>query len=125
MGLFAYTGFEYLAVPAGEMKKPGRDIPVAVFIAILVTTLIYILVQTVATGTLPGLAQTEKPLADAAASFLGPTDGILIAIGALLAIAGVNSGIALAGSRTLFALSSDGFLPVQEYIQNITHLMWQ
>ncbi len=111
IGLFAYTGFEYLAVPAGEMKKPGRDIPVAFFIAILVTTLIYISVQTVATGTLPGLAQSEKPLADAAASFLGPIGGILIAIGALLAIAGVNSGIALTGPRNLFALSSDGLLP--------------
>ena len=111
MGLFAYTGFEYLAVPAGEMKKPGRDIPLAFFIAILGTTLIYVLVQTVATGTLPGLAQSEKPLADAAASFLGPTGGMLIAIGALLAIAGVNSGIALTGPRNLFALSSDGFLP--------------
>lgn len=111
IGLFAYTGFEYLAVPAGEMKKPARDIPLAFFIAILVTTLIYVLVQTVATGTLPGLAQSEKPLADAAASFLGPTGGILIAIGALLAIAGVNSGIALTGPRNLFALSSDGLLP--------------
>ncbi len=111
IGLFAFTGFEFLAVPAGEMKKPGRDIPVAFFIAILGTTLIYILVQTVATGTLPGLAQSEKPLADAAASFLGPTGGILIAIGALLAIAGVNSGIALTGPRNLFALSSDGLLP--------------
>jgi len=111
IGLFAYTGFEYLAVPAGEMKKPARDVPVAFFIAILATTLIYIFVQTVATGTLPGLAQSEKPLADAAASFLGPTGGVLIAIGAILAIAGVNSGIALTGPRNLFALSSDGFLP--------------
>ena len=111
IGLFAYTGFEFLAVPAGEMKKPGRDIPLAFCIAILGTTLIYVLVQTVATGTLPGLAQSEKPLADAAASFLGPTGGILIAIGALLAIAGVNSGIALTGPRNLFALSSDRFLP--------------
>ncbi|WP_162532345.1 APC family permease [Candidatus Scalindua japonica] len=111
IGLFAYTGFEYLAVPAGEMKKPGRDIPVAFAIAILVTTLIYILIQTVATGTFPGLAQSEKPLADAAVSFMGSTGGVLIAIGALLAIAGVNSGIALTGPRNLFALSADGFLP--------------
>jgi amino acid transporter len=85
IGLFAYTGFEFLAVPAGEMKKPGRDIPIAFFIAILGTTLIYVLVQ--------------------------PTGGVLIAIGALLAIAGVNSGIALTGPRNLFALSSDGLLP--------------
>ncbi len=111
IGLFAYTGFEYLAVPAGEMKRPGRDIPLSLFIAILGTTLIYVLVQTIATGTLPGLAQSEKPLADAAASFLGPAGGAIIAIGALLAITGGNSGIALTGPRNLFALSSDRFLP--------------
>jgi APA family basic amino acid/polyamine antiporter len=111
IALFAYTGFEYLPVPSGEMKRPGRDIPIAFFISILGTTLIYVLVQTVATGTLPGLAQSEKPLADAATIFLGSTGGVLIAIGALLAIAGVNSGIALTGPRTLFALSSDGFFP--------------
>ncbi len=111
IALFAYTGFEYLPVPAGEMKRPGRDIPIAFFISILGTTLIYVLVQTVATGTLPGLAQSEKPLADAATIFLGPAGGVLIAVGALLAIAGVNSGIALTGPRTLFALSSDSFFP--------------
>jgi amino acid transporter len=100
-----------MSVPAGEMKRPKRDIPIAFFLVILGTTLIYAFVQTVATGTLPGLAQSEKPLADAAASFLGPAGGILIAVGALLAIAGVNSGIALTGPRNLFALSADGLLP--------------
>ncbi len=111
IALFAYTGFEYLPVPAGEMKRPGRDIPIAFFITILGATLIYVLVQTVVTGTLPGLAQSEKPLADSATIFLGATGGTLIAIGALLAIAGVNSGIALTGPRNLFALSADGFFP--------------
>ncbi len=100
-----------MPVPAGEMKRTGRDMPVAFFIVILGTTLIYAFVQTVATGTLPGLAQSEKPLADAATGFLGPTGGILIAVGALLAIAGVNSGIALTGPRNLFALSADGLFP--------------
>ena len=111
IALFAYTGFEHLPVPAGEMKKPGRYIPIAFFLVILGTTFIYALVQTVATGTLPGLAQSEKPLADAAVTFLGPAGGTLIAIGALLAIAGVNSGIALTGPRNLFALSADGLFP--------------
>ncbi|MFQ5963035.1 MAG: APC family permease [Candidatus Scalinduaceae bacterium] len=111
IALFAYTGFEHMSVPAGEMKKPRKDIPIAFFLIILGVTLIYTLVQTVATGTFPGLAQSEKPLADAASSFLGSTGGILIAIGALLAIAGVNSGIALTGPRNLYALSIDGFLP--------------
>ncbi len=111
IALFAYTGFEHMPVPAGEMKKPRKDIPIAFFFVILGVTLIYTLIQVVATGTFPGLAQSEKPLADAAANFLGPAGGILIAIGALLAIAGVNSGIALTGPRNLYVLSADGFLP--------------
>jgi amino acid transporter len=111
IALFAYTGFEHMPVPAGEMKKPRKDIPIAFFFVILGVTLIYTLIQLVATGTFPGLAQSENPLADAAANFLGPAGGILIAIGALLAIAGVNSGIALTGPRSLYVLSADGFLP--------------
>ena len=111
IALFAYTGFEHLSVPAGEMKNPRKDIPIAFFFVILGSTLIYTLIQTVATGTFPGLAQSEKPLSDAATSFLGPAGGILIAIGALFAIGGVNSGIALTGPRNLYALSVDGFLP--------------
>ncbi len=111
IALFAYTGFEHMPVPAGEMRQPRKDIPIAFFFVILGSTLIYSLIQMVATGTFPGLAQSEKPLADAATYFLGPTGGILIAIGALLAIAGVNSGIALTGPRNLYALSVDGFLP--------------
>jgi len=111
IALFAYTGFEHMPVPAGEMKKPRKDIPIAFFFVILGVTLIYTLIQVVATGTFPGLAQSEKPLADAASNFLGPAGGILIAIGALLAIAGVNSGIALTGPRNLYVLSADGFLP--------------
>ncbi|KKM81272.1 hypothetical protein LCGC14_1331520, partial [marine sediment metagenome] len=111
IALFAYTGFEHMSVPAGEMKNPRKDIPIAFFFVILGATLIYTLIQIVAIGTFPGLAQSEKPLADAAANFLGPAGGILIAIGALLAIAGVNSGIALTGPRNLYVLSADGFLP--------------
>ena len=111
IALFAYTGFEHLSVPAGEMRNPKRDIPKAFFLVIIGSTIIYILVQTIAIGTFPELAQSEKPLADAAASFLGHRGGLLIAVGALLAIAGINSGIALTGPRNLYALSKDGFLP--------------
>lgn len=110
IALFAYTGFEHMPVPAGEMKKPKRDIPVAFFLVIMGTTLIYTLIQIVAVGTFSGLAQSERPLSDAAHGFLGQKGVILISIGALLAIAGVNAGIALTGPRNLYALSADGFL---------------
>ncbi len=111
MGMFAFTGFEHLAVPAGEMRNPRKDIPKAFFMVIVCCTIIYILVQTVAVGTFPQLANSEKPLADAATSFMGPSGSFLMAMGALLAITGINSGIALTGPRNLYVLSEDGFLP--------------
>lgn len=111
MALYAYTGFEFIAVPAGEMRHPRRDIPrVLVFVLMFVTGL-YVTIQIVAAGTFPALALSDKPLADAAQYFMGKTGGILIGAGALLSIGGVNAGIALTSPRSLYVLAVDGFLP--------------
>ncbi len=74
-------------------------------------TLLYVLVQAVALGTLPDLAQSATPLADAAGLFLGPWAGGLLTIGAAMSILGTNSNTVLAGPRYLYALAVDGFGP--------------
>lgn len=109
--LFAYAGFENTAAPAGEFKNPRRDIPFALVVQIGIVTLIYSAVQFVALGTLPGVATSETPLADAARLFLGPVGGALLTVGAVLSILGTNSNTVLAGPRYLFALAQDGFGP--------------
>src|SRR3546814_3665614 len=67
--LFAYAGFENLPAAAGEYSNPRRDVPFAMLMMIASVTLLYFAVQWVALGTLPGLAQSQTPLADAAATF--------------------------------------------------------
>lgn len=109
--LFAYAGFENTAAPAGEFKNPRRDIPFALITQIVIVTLIYTAVQWVALGTLPGVAQSETPLADAARGFLGGWGGTLLTVGAALSILGTNSNTVLAGPRYLFALAEDGYGP--------------
>lgn len=109
--LFAYAGFENTAAPAGEYRNPRRDIPFALLVEIGTVTLLYLAVQWVALGTLPGLAGSETPLADAAAGFLGPWGGWLLTVGAILSILGTNGNTVLAGPRYLFALARDGFGP--------------
>ncbi|HEX6198858.1 MAG TPA: APC family permease [Thermoanaerobaculia bacterium] len=106
--LFAYAGFENTAAPAGEYRNPRRDVPFALLAQIATVTLLYLGVQWVALGTLPGLAGAETPLADAARGFLGPWGGWLLTIGAALSILGTNSNTVLAGPRYLFALAQDG-----------------
>ena len=82
MALYAYTGFEFVAVPAEEMRHPQRDIPRVMFFVLLIVTILYVVIQIVAKGAFPGLAESDKPLADAARYFMGTAGGIIIGIGA-------------------------------------------
>lgn len=105
--LFAYAGFENLGVPAGEYKNPRRDLPFALLIGILAIAAMYVLAQLGAMSAIPDLSQTQTPIADAAAALIGPIGAIVITLGALLSMAGTNSGTVLEGSRMLYALSLD------------------
>jgi len=109
--IYAFVGFEVAVIPAGEMKDPQKNLPFALFVALGAVTALYILVQIVSIGTLPGLASSERPLSDAATGFIGPAGAILIATGALLSILGNQNVGLLGGSRILYAMGERGELP--------------
>jgi len=109
--IYAFVGFEVALVPAGEVKDPQKNYPFALFIALGVVAVVYISVQVVSIGTLPNLATSERPLADAANGFMGPVGAAIIVAGALISILGnLNVGL-LAASRTLYAMSERRQLP--------------
>jgi amino acid transporter len=103
--LFAYAGFENLGVPAGEFKNPRRDLPTALLVGTIAIGALYSLSQLAAMSALPDLSQTATPIADAAAVLMGGAGAVMITVGALLSMAGTNSGTMLEGSRMLYALS--------------------
>jgi amino acid transporter len=109
--VFAFGGFEILTIPAEEATSPQRDIPRAILATMILVTVIYVLVQIVATGTLANLAESKTPLASACAQFLGPWGGTLITLGALVSTTGTNSGLMLAGPRLTYALAQHGQIP--------------
>lgn len=109
--VFAFAGFENTAAAAGEFKNPQRDVPFALLTMILLVTLLYASVQLVAVGTLPGLAESDSPLAEAAGLFLGGWGALVLTIGALVSMAGSISSLTLFGPRYLFALARDGYGP--------------
>jgi amino acid transporter len=109
--IFAFGGYEIVPVPGGEARNPRRDVPFALIMTIVIVTLVMTLAQIVAVGTLPGLASSKTPLADAAALFLGAGGAAMITIGAVFSTSGNNMGQALSGSRNLFALAEQGDLP--------------
>jgi APA family basic amino acid/polyamine antiporter len=109
--LFAYAGFENTPAAAGEYRDPRHNVPFALLSMILIVTLIYGAVQVVGLGTLPQIARSSSPLADAAARFAGRPGAWLLTLGAVLSIAGIAGSTMLTGPRYLFALASDGFGP--------------
>ncbi|HEY5803807.1 MAG TPA: APC family permease [Lysobacter sp.] len=109
--LFAYAGFENLPAAAGEYRNPRRDVPFALLTMIATVTLVYVSVQWVALGTLPGLARSSTPLAQAAAGFSGETLALLMTVGASISILGTSSNTVMMAPRYLLALASDGYGP--------------
>jgi amino acid transporter len=51
--IFAYSGFEQADQLAGEIKNPGRNLPRAIIVSILIGTVIYVLLQIAFIGALP------------------------------------------------------------------------
>ena len=109
--VYAFTGFEMATIPAGEVKNPQKNLPYALFIAIAIVGFLYILIQIVCVGTLPELAQSQKPLADAGVRFLGVLGGTIISAGAIISITGNLNILILAGSRVPFAMAEQKQLP--------------
>ena len=109
--IFAFGGFESVMVNSGEIKNPSKTIPFALITATIVVAVFYILIQITCIGTLPSLATSEKPIADAATRFMGTIGGKLIVVGAFISILGTLNILMFSGSRLPFAFSKEEQFP--------------
>jgi amino acid transporter len=109
--IFTFGGYDVVPVPAGESNAPRRHVPFALIATIVIVTIVMTLAQVVTMGTLPNLAGSATPMADAAGSFMGTYGVLMIAVGSVLSMTGNNAGQVLSGSRMLFALAENGELP--------------
>lgn len=109
---YAFSGFESVVIAAGDMDNPKKNLPIAILATILITSLIYILIQTVCIGTLGyKLSGSISPVADSAKVFLGDFGKMLVAVGTLISIGGINIATAFNTPRSGEALAEDGILP--------------
>jgi amino acid transporter len=109
--IFAFGGFENASVPTEEVKNSRRNLPIALLVSITVTTVLYILIQVVALGTLPTLATDPTPLASAGQTFLGAGGAAIITAGAILSTTGSESALSLVGPRILYSMAQGRQLP--------------
>ncbi len=109
----SYGGLLKIASVAGEIKEPGRLVPLGMVLALTVITFLYTLMIAVCSGVLGAeqLDHSLTPISDAAAAFMGSAGEIAISVGALLAfLTTANAGV-MTASRYLLALGKDELLP--------------
>lgn len=109
--VYVYGGFEGALFVGGESTNPKRDTPIALLLALVIVCVIYTGVQFVTVATLPGAANSVRPLSDAAQIFLGSTGASAIALAALASAYGYLSANLLHAPRVTFALAEHGDFP--------------
>jgi APA family basic amino acid/polyamine antiporter len=111
--IFAFVGIEVALIPSGEVKNPARTVPRAAYLALVITTIIYVTIQLVAQGTLGSDLANYKdaPLAEAAAKFLGNIGRTTLIAGATISAFGFVTSDILSSPRMIFAFGRDGALP--------------
>ncbi|MFA5221413.1 MAG: APC family permease [Methanoregula sp.] len=110
---FAYTGFARVTIMAEEVKDPEKTIPRSIYLALGISTVIYLLVSIVAIGIAgtPVLAQSGSPLADAIGSTGSSGAVLLISLGAMIATASVLLTTIMGISRIVFSMARNQDLP--------------
>lgn len=111
LAYFAFQGFESVGVPSGEARDATRHAPSALLASLALAACVYMAVQFVAVGVFPGLASSDRPLAEAAMAVMGPWGAALMVAGAVLSMTGFNAATALVTPRYLVALAEDGHFP--------------
>ncbi|HEX5555285.1 MAG TPA: APC family permease [Chitinophagaceae bacterium] len=86
--VFSFLGFRQGVELAGETKNPRRNVPIAVIGSVLVTAVLYILLQVAFIGALP-LDALKNGWANIGTSFTGELSDVAATFGPLAAIAGV------------------------------------
>lgn len=107
LALFPFQGFEVVPVPAGEMKNPERNMPLATIASLLFAAALYVTVQGLLELSYPklGTTKSQTPLVDAA-DFISPTAGLIVFIGSIVSIGGFTAGSALGAPRYANAIGA-------------------
>jgi len=121
--LWAYSGWGDLSIAAGEVRRPGKYIPLALIGGILLIMLIYLVTNAAYFFALPidqiaTASSTKFPHAPAvgalvAQSFMGPLGAAFLSLLFVISALGTLNGGILTGSRIPFAMASDGQFPAQ------------
>jgi len=109
--LWAYDGWNDLNMVAGEVKQPGRSIPVALVAGVAVVAALYMLMNAGVQYVLPAsaVAASPRPASDAVALVMGRMGAGIVSAGMALSMLVTLNGTIMSGARVPFAVARDGY----------------
>lgn len=110
----SYEGFQLVINAVNEMENPEKNIPRAIYSAITLAILIYVVISMGALFAIPTeeiIKNKEFALAAGAGNVLGSLGTNLVILGAILATSSAISGTVFGSSRQMSVIAKDGFFP--------------
>ncbi|MGI9308864.1 MAG: APC family permease, partial [Gammaproteobacteria bacterium] len=109
--IYAYVGFETVAVTAGETSQPRRTLPRALVGTVLGTGMLYFLIVLVFVSVIPADNYSDATLVDVGRYLAGASGALAITLAAVFSIGGNLAGSMLAAPRLLFSMAEKNMLP--------------
>ena len=111
IAFYAFIGFEDIVNVAEEVKHPARNLPLAIILALIVSTTLYLLVATVAVLSVPvaELAESNAPLAMVYAENSGKDPVFISLIGVAAVMNGALIQLIMA-SRVLYGMAEQNWI---------------
>ncbi len=108
--LWAYDGWNNVVMVASEVRRPQRNLPLALIMGTLAVIAIYLLANFAYFRVLPAeaIASTNRVAAESMRQALGTAGANAVSVAAMISIFAALNGSILSGSRVPFAMARDG-----------------
>lgn len=112
LAFFAFTGFEDLTNMVEEAKMPERNVPIAMAITLVLTTILYVVISAIAVSALPieRLAASASPLSLVYRELAGVSPATISAIAIVATLNTVIAQMTMA-TRVVYGMAKLGDLP--------------
>jgi APA family basic amino acid/polyamine antiporter len=109
--LWAYDGWNDLNMVSGEVRDPGRNLPIALIAGVGVVAVLYMLTNAAVQYVLPAasIAASPRPASEATAVAAGAWGAAIVSAGMALSMLVALNGTIMSGARVPFAMARDGY----------------
>ena len=117
--LWAYDGWNDLNMVAGEVRRPERNIPIALIAGVATVIVLYILMNAAVQYVLPvnTVANTARPASDTMRAVLGNAGAGIVSAAMALSMLVTMNGTVMSGARVPYAVARDGY-----FFQSLAHV---